>query len=337
MLKKRDLIDPFNRAISYLRISVTDRCDFRCTYCMSEKMKFLPKRDVLSLEELDQITSAFIELGVEKLRVTGGEPLVRKEILSFFKNASRHLKNAGLKELTLTTNGSQLDRYAQDLFDYGVRRVNVSLDTLNEKKFKLLTRLGDINKVIKGIMKAKSVGLKVKINFVALKNINEDELFQMLEWCENNQFDLTFIEVMPLGDFESEHRLDQYWSLMDLQSQIEKKWTIKNLDLSTGGPARYFQILETDQKIGFITPLSHNFCATCNRVRLTCTGELHTCLGQNNKTDLRDIVRRYPNDIEMLKHHIETAILKKPKAHSFSYDNDEVSGQLSRYMSHTGG
>ena len=337
MLKKRDLIDPFNRAISYLRISVTDRCDFRCTYCMSEKMKFLPKKDVLSLEELDQITSAFIELGVQKLRVTGGEPLVRKEILSFFKNASRHLKNGSLKELTLTTNGSQLDRYAQDLFNYGVRRVNVSLDTLNEKKFKLLTRLGDIDKVIKGIMKAKSVGLKVKINFVALKNVNEDELFQMLEWCENNQFDLTFIEVMPLGDFESEHRLDQYWSLMDLQSQIEQKWTLKNLDLNTGGPARYFQILETNQKIGFITPLSHNFCATCNRVRLTCTGELHTCLGQNNKTDLRDIVRRYPDDIEMLKHHIEAAIFKKPKAHSFSYDNDEVSGQLSRYMSHTGG
>ena len=198
---------------------------------MSEKMKFLPKRDVLSLEELDQITSAFIELGVQKLRVTGGEPLVRKEILSFFKTASRHLENGGLKELTLTTNGSQLDRYAQDLFNSGVRRVNVSLDTLNEKKFKLLTRLGDIDKVIKGIMQAKSVGLKVKINFVALKNVNEDELFQMLEWCERNQFDLTFIEVMPLGDFESEHRLDQYWSLMDLQSQIEQKWTLQNLSL----------------------------------------------------------------------------------------------------------
>ena len=337
MLKKRDLIDPFNRTISYLRVSVTDRCDFRCNYCMSEKMKFLPKKDVLSLEELNQITSAFIELGVHKLRVTGGEPLVRKDILGFFENASRHLHTGDLKELTLTTNGSQLDRYSEALFNYGVKRVNVSLDTLNEKKFKILTRLGDINKVISGIMKAKSVGLKVKINFVALKNVNDDELFQMLAWCEKNQFDITFIEVMPLGDFESEQRLDQYWSLMDLQSQIEKKWTLKSLDLNTGGPARYFQILETDQKIGLISPLSNNFCATCNRVRLTCTGELHTCLGQNNKSDLKDIVRRYPNDIEMLKHHIEAAIFKKPKAHSFSYDNDKVTGQLSRFMSHTGG
>ena len=337
MLKKRDLIDPFNRTISYLRVSVTDRCDFRCNYCMSEKMKFLPKKDVLSLEELNQITSAFIELGVHKLRVTGGEPLVRKDILGFFENASRYLQTGDLKELTLTTNGSQLARYSEALFKYGVRRVNVSLDTLNEKKFKILTRLGDINKVISGILKAKSVGLKVKINFVALKNVNDDELFQMLAWCKKNQFDITFIEVMPLGDFESEQRLDQYWSLMDLQSQIEKKWTLNSLDLNTGGPARYFQILETEQKIGLISPLSNNFCATCNRVRLTCTGELHTCLGQNNKTDLKDIVRRYPNDIEMLKHHIEAAIFKKPEAHSFSYDNDKVTGQLSRFMSHTGG
>lgn len=337
MLKKRELVDPFNRIISYLRISVTDRCDFRCTYCMPEKMKFLPKQDVLSLEELNQIAAAFIELGVQKIRVTGGEPLVRKEIINFFQNTSKYLESGKLKELTLTTNGSQLSRYAQDLYNCGVRRVNVSLDTLSEKKFKFLTKFGNLKNVLNGLMQAKSVGIKVKINFVALKDINENELFQMVEWCKKNDFDLTFIEVMPLGNFESEDRLTQYWSLADLKCQLERKWTLQSLQYSTGGPAKYYTITQTGQKIGFITPLSHNFCATCNRVRMTCTGELHMCLGQNDKTDLRTIVRNYPGDVEQLKHHIEAAIFRKPKAHSFSYDGNKVSGQLKRYMSHTGG
>ncbi len=337
MLKKRELVDPFNRTISYLRISVTDRCDFRCSYCMPEKMKFLPRSDILSLEELDLITSAFVELGVRKIRITGGEPLVRKDILKLFKRVSRHLKNDCLNELTLTTNGSQLGVHAQDLLDCGVKRINVSLDTLDQKKFKTLTRFGDLTKVIKGIMKAKDIGLKIKINFVALKNTNENELISMIEWCGKNQFDLTFIEVMPLGNFDRKDRLDEYWSLSNLRRRIEKNWTLNDLDFKTGGPAVYSRIMETGQKIGFITPLSHNFCATCNRVRMTCTGELHMCLGQNDKADLREVVRNHPGDLEKVKNCIETAILRKPKSHSFSYEGNTVSGQLERYMSHTGG
>ncbi len=337
MLKKRELIDPFNRKISYVRVSVTDRCDFRCSYCMPEKMQFLPKKDVLSLEELNQIAAAFISLGVEKIRVTGGEPLVRKEILNFFEKTGTYLETGHLKELTITTNGSQLERYAEQLFEFGVRRVNVSLDTLDAEKFKVLTRFGRLQNVIKGIMKAKEVGLKIKINFVALKKINETELFDMLNWCDRNGLDLTFIEVMPLGNFKAEHRLSHYWSLMDLQNDIKSRFTLKAIDESSGGPAKYFRVQETGQKIGFITPLSHNFCGTCNRVRITCTGELHMCLGQKNKTDLREIVRSYPGDIEAIKIQIEKAILQKPQSHSFSYQHNKVTGQLNRYMSHTGG
>ena len=304
---------------------------------MPEKMQFLPKKDVLSLEELNQIAAAFISLGVEKIRVTGGEPLVRKEIIDFFRNTGKYLAAGHLKELTITTNGSQLERYAEQLFQFGVRRVNVSLDTLNAEKFKILTRFGKLEKVVKGIMKAKEIGLKIKINFVALKKVNEVELFDILTWCHKNDFDLTFIEVMPLGNFKAEHRLSHYWSLIDLQTDIKNRFTLENIAESSGGPAKYFRILETGQKIGFITPLSHNFCGTCNRVRVTCTGELHMCLGQNNKTDLRKVVRSYPGNIEALKSHIEKAILQKPEAHSFSYRDDRVSGQLNRYMSHTGG
>ena len=272
------LIDPFQRAIRYLRISVTDRCDFRCVYCMSENMTFLPKKELLTLEELDRLCTAFIGLGVEKLRVTGGEPLVRRGIMTFFESMSRHLESGALKELTLTTNGSQLSRFADDLFAAGVRRVNVSLDTLNEQKFAEITRWGRLPQVMKGIEAARRAGLRVKINTVALKDFNEDELFSLVEWCAREDLDLTFIEVMPMGDIGNEDRLDQYWRLTDLRSRLAARFTLTDLAERTGGPARYVRLEESGQKIGFITPLSHNFCESCNRVRLTCTGEIYTCL-----------------------------------------------------------
>ena len=274
MIKYPPLIDPFNRKINYLRVSVTDRCDFRCVYCMSEKMQFLPKKDLLTLEELDKICSVFIEMGITKLRITGGEPLVRRNILSFFKSISRHLITGDLKELTLTTNGSQLKKFARPLFDLGVKRVNVSLDTLDPEKFKRITRWGKLDQVLDGIQEAKEAGLAIKINKVALKKTNQDELNKFIKWCGDEGFDLTFIEVMPMGDFGEEDRLDQYWSLKDLREELDKKWTLKDLSLNTGGPARYSEISETGQKVGFITPLTHNFCESCNRVRMTCTGQL---------------------------------------------------------------
>jgi cyclic pyranopterin phosphate synthase len=330
------LIDPFARAISYLRVSVTDRCDFRCVYCMSENMTFLPKKELLTLEELDRMCSTFIRMGVEKLRITGGEPLVRRDIMTFFRAMTRHLDTGRLKELTLTTNGSQLQRFATDLRDAGVRRVNVSLDTLDEKKFAEITRWGRLPQVLKGIDAAQAAGLRVKINAVALKGFNEDELFDLQEWCASRDMDLTFIEVMPMGDLGNEDRLDQYWSLKDLRARLAERFTLIDLAERTGGPARYVQLQETGQKIGFITPLTHNFCESCNRVRLTCTGELYMCLGQEDMADLRAPLRASSDDA-MLEDAIRAAIERKPKGHDFDYSRQKVDGQVSRHMSHTGG
>lgn len=330
------LIDPFNRAITYLRVSVTDRCDFRCVYCMSENMNFLPKADLLTLEELDKMCTAFISQGVEKLRITGGEPLVRRNIMEFFNSISRHLKTGALKELTLTTNGSQLHRFAEQLAEIGIKRINVSLDTLNEEKFSQITRWGRLVQVLKGIDAALAAGIKIKINTVALKDFNEDELEKIVKWCANRKMDLTFIEVMPMGDIGNENRLNQYWPLSDLRKRLTKTWTLKDTDEQTGGPARYVRVYETGQKIGFITPMTHNFCESCNRVRLTCTGELFQCLGQEDQVDLRKVLRKN-SEIEPLLEAIHNAISKKPKGHDFDYSRQSISGQMSRHMSHTGG
>jgi len=330
------LIDPFNRTITYLRVSVTDRCDFRCVYCMSENMNFLPKADLLTLEELDKMCSAFISQGVEKLRITGGEPLVRRNIMKFFESISRHLKTGDLKELTLTTNGSQLHRFAEKLSEIGIKRINVSLDTLNEQKFSKITRWGRLSQVLKGIDAALAAGIKIKINTVALKDFNEDELEEIVQWCANHKMDLTFIEVMPMGDIGNENRLNQYWPLSDLRKKLSETWTLYDTDEQTGGPARYVRLNETGQKIGFITPMTHNFCESCNRVRLTCTGELYQCLGQEDQVDLRKILRNH-SDTEPLIQAIHNAILKKPKGHDFDYSRQSISGQMTRHMSHTGG
>ncbi len=328
------LIDPFARAITYLRVSVTDRCDFRCTYCMSEHMTFLPKAELLSLEELDRLCTAFVDLGVKKLRITGGEPLVRRGIMTFFEGMGRHLATGALDELTLTTNGSQLRRFAQPLADAGVRRVNVSLDTLDEKKFADVTRWGRFAQVMDGIDAAMEAGLKVKINAVALKGVNDDEVEKMVEWCHARAMDLTFIEVMPMGD--DIDRLDQYWSLKDLRARLEQSWQLVDIPYKTGGPARYVRVEETGGRIGFITPLSHNFCESCNRVRLTCTGQLYMCLGQDDDADLRKVLRASDDDA-VLHDAIRRAIDRKPKGHDFDYSRQKVAGEMGRHMSHTGG
>ena len=328
------LIDPFQRKISYVRVSVTDRCDFRCSYCMSEDMNFLPKKDVLSLEELDRLCNTFIDLGVKKLRITGGEPLVRKNIMQLFHNLGRKIGH-GLEELTLTTNGSQLARYAKDLFDNGVRRINVSLDSLDKDKFKKITRIGDFDKVINGIMVAKATGLKIKINTVALKGINENEILNLVNWCGENKFALTFIEVMPMGEI-GEKRSDQYMPLTDVKSLIQTKYSITKDSLRTGGPARYVHCHETDQKIGFITPHTDNFCELCNRVRISCTGEMYMCLGQQDKADLKSPLRKSEND-QLLKDVIYEAILRKPKGHDFVIKRKENEQFVPRHMNVTGG
>ncbi len=333
------LIDPFARAITYLRVSVTDRCDFRCVYCMSEHMTFLPKKELLTLEELDRLCTNFIDLGVRKLRVTGGEPLVRKNILWFFERMGRHLGvngGTGLDELTVTTNGSQLKKMAQPLYDLGVRRVNVSLDTLDKAKFQEITRWGRLDQVLEGIEAALTAGLRVKINTVALKGTNDDELERLVEWCRDWGMDLTFIEVMPMGDMGEEDRLDQYWSLEDVRAKMAEHWTLTETNEQTGGPGRYVRLEETGQRIGFITPLSHNFCESCNRVRLTCTGQLYMCLGQDDDADLRQVLRASEDDAP-LHSAIREAITRKPKGHDFDYSRQRVDGQVGRHMSVTGG
>ena len=331
------LIDPFARAITYLRVSVTDRCDFRCVYCMSENMTFLPKKELLTLEELDRMCSTFIGLGVEKLRITGGEPLVRKRTMTFFDGMTRHLEAGTLKELTLTTNGSQLEKYADDLYAAGVRRVNISLDTLDDQKFADITRWGRLPQVLRGVDAALKAGLKVKINAVALKGFNEPELASITKWCADLGLDLTWIEVMPMGDIGNEDRLGQYWSLKDVRAEYAKHYTVTDLAERTGGPARYVRLEETGQKIGFITPLSHNFCESCNRVRITCTGEIYLCLGQEDMADLRAPLRDHPDTNAPLEDAIRAAIAMKPKGHDFDYSRQTLDGQMPRHMSHTGG
>ncbi len=332
----QSLIDPFARPISYLRVSVTDRCDFRCNYCMAENMTFLPKKELLTLEELDRLCSTFVAMGVEKLRITGGEPLVRREIMTFFRAMSRHLDSGALKELTLTTNGSQLRKFAHELAECGVRRVNVSLDTLDADKFARVTRWGRLSQVLDGIAAAQDAGLRVKINAVALKDVNEEELFSLVDWCAAGDMDLTFIEVMPMGDMGEADRLDQYWSLDDVRAKLATRFTLTDLAERTGGPARYVRLEETGSKLGFITPLSHNFCESCNRVRLTCTGELYMCLGQEDMADLRAPLRESSGNTA-LEDAIRAAISRKPKGHDFDYSRQRIGGQVSRHMSHTGG
>ncbi len=300
-------------------------------------MQFLPKKELLTLEELDRMCSTFVDLGVKKLRITGGEPLVRRDIMTFFQSMSRHLESGALEELTLTTNGSQLARFAQPLYDAGVRRVNISLDTLDEEKFARVTRWGRLAQVLKGVDAAQAAGLKVKINAVALKDFNEDELITMTQWCASRDIALTWIEVMPMGDLGNEDRVGQYWSLKDLRHQLAQHYTLTELSERTGGPARYVRLEETGQKIGFITPLTHNFCESCNRVRLTCTGELYLCLGQEDMADLRAPLRNNPKDDAPLQEAIHKAIGLKPKGHDFDYSRQKADGQVTRHMSHTGG
>ena len=330
------MIDPFGRHITYLRVSVTDRCDFRCVYCMAEDMTFLPKAEVLSLEELDRLCSAFVRLGVKKLRLTGGEPLVRKNILFLFRALSRHLESGALEELTLTTNGSQLAKYADELRSLGVRRVNVSVDTLDPQKFTAITRWGRLDKVQEGLAAAKAAGLQIKINAVALKGVNEDEIDDLVAWCGREGFDLTLIEVMPMGDIGGEMRLDQYLPLSVARARLSQKWTLDEIDYRTGGPARYVRVRETGGRLGFITPLTHNFCESCNRVRVTCTGTLYMCLGQEDAADLRAPLRASTSDA-LLEAAIHEAIARKPKGHDFVIDRRHTRPAVGRHMSVTGG
>jgi cyclic pyranopterin phosphate synthase len=330
------LIDPFDRAINYLRVSVTDRCDFRCAYCMSEDMTFLPKAEILSLEELDRLCSAFVRLGVRKLRMTGGEPLVRRDIMHLFRALSRHLRTGDLDELTVTTNGSQLSKYAAELAEIGVRRVNVSIDTLDPHKFAAITRWGKFDRVMAGLEAAKDAGLAVKINCVALRGVNDDEFDRLVAWCGDEGFDLTFIEVMPMGEVGSETRLDQYLPLSMVRAQLAQSWTLDEIDHRTGGPARYMRCRETGGRIGFITPLTHNFCESCNRVRLTCTGTLFMCLGQEDAADLRAPLRMSDDD-DLLTTAIREAITRKPKGHDFLIDRRQRRPAVPRHMSVTGG
>ena len=329
------MVDPFGRTIRYLRVSVTDRCDLRCFYCMSEDMTFLPKEDLLTLEELDRLCSAFIAKGVRKIRLTGGEPLVRRNVMSLVRSLSRHLSSGALDELTLTTNASQLARFAGELRDCGVRRVNVSLDTLDAQKFRAITRWGDLDKVLAGIEAARDAGLAVKINAVALKNMNEEEIPSLMEWAHGKGMALTLIEVMPMGDI-GEGRIDQYVPLSLLRARLAKHYTLTDLDDDTGGPARYVRVAETGGKLGFITPMTHNFCESCNRVRITCTGTLHTCLGHEDASDLRKPLRASP-DNDLLSAAIDRAIGLKPKGHDFIIDRRHNRPSVSRHMSVTGG
>ena len=328
------LIDPYNRPVNYLRVSVTDRCDFRCQYCMSEKMKFLPKKDLLSLQELERICISFIKLGTKKIRITGGEPLVRKNVMQLFHNLGKYIDTKELKELTLTTNGSQLSKYASDLFNFGVRRVNVSIDTLDPSKFFSLTRRGSLSKVLDGIEAAKKAGLSVKINTVALKENNEDELTEILKWAHNNDCDMTIIETMPLGEIDYD-RTDQFLPISKVKENISKQFTLIKSSHYTGGPSRYFDVKETGKRIGFITPLTHNFCELCNRVRLTCTGKLYMCLGQNDSADFKKAARS-ENWESSLNEAITEAISRKPKGHDFVIRRKQEPS-VNRHMSVTGG
>ncbi len=329
------LVDPFQRQVTYLRVSVTDRCDFRCVYCMSEHMSFLPKKELLSLEELDRLCSAFVSLGVRKLRISGGEPLVRRGIMTLIHRLGRHLKTGALDELTITTNASQLERYAVELVDCGVKRINVSLDSLDAEKFLAITRWGKFDKVMAGIEAARAAGLRVKINTVALKGVNDGEIENIVRWCGEKDMDLTFIETMPMGEIDG-NRSDQYLPLSQVRAQLEKLWILEESDHVSGGPARYVNLRETGQRVGFITPLSHNFCESCNRVRLTCTGTLYMCLGQEDAADLRAPLRAGEDDAGVITA-IREAIARKPKGHDFAIDPSRPAPAVARHMSVTGG
>ena len=334
-LPSSELIDPFGRPVTYLRVSVTDRCDFRCVYCMSEHMTFLPKRDLLSLEELDRLCSAFVAKGVAKLRITGGEPLVRKNIMWLFKALSRHLDSGQLEELTLTTNGSQLPRYANDLKACGVERINISLDTLKPDLFKAITRWGDFNTVMDGVEAAEKAGIRLKFNAVALKGVNEDEFEEMVRFAHGRGADLTLIETMPLGDIDGD-RTDQYLPLSIVRARLMDRFTLEDIDYKTGGPARYVRVKETGGRIGFITPMTHNFCESCNRFRLTCTGTLYMCLGRDDAADLRAPLRANVDDAALYDA-IDAAIAKKPKGHDFIIERGRNKPAVARHMSVTGG
>ncbi|MDA0764398.1 MAG: GTP 3',8-cyclase MoaA [Proteobacteria bacterium] len=331
---KNKLIDPFGREINYLRVSVTDRCDFRCTYCMSEDMQFLPKKDVLSLEEIEEICKSFMKLGTRKIRLTGGEPLVRKGIMQVINNLGKEV-GKGLDELTITTNGSQLETKAEELFKAGVRRINVSLDHLDPIKFKEITRWGDLDKVKAGLKIAKEIGLKIKINTVAISEFNEYHLADILNWCGEENFDMTIIEVMPMGDIGKDKRYGQYLPLSKVRSELEKTFTLTDIPERTSGPARYVSVKETGRNLGFITPLTHNFCESCNRVRLTCTGTLYMCLGQDDNADLKTVLRE--KGPEALENAIRHAIGRKPKGHDFEISRQSSNVSVNRHMSLTGG
>ena len=331
----KPLIDPYGRAIEYLRVSVTDRCDFRCVYCMAENMTFLPKADLLSLEELEMVCRRFMAVGTRKIRLTGGEPLVRRNIMHLIDNLGAEVGRGNLDEITVTTNGSQLHKMADDLYRAGMRRVNISIDTLDADKFKQITRWGDLNKVMDGIDAARSAGLAIKLNAVALKGFNDDELGDMVAWCGEMGVDMTIIEVMPMGDIGSENRVDQYLPVSLVRANLAKRFTLTDLDYRSGGPARYVEVKETGRKLGFITPLSHNFCESCNRVRLTCTGMLYMCLGQDDSADLSAALRQH--GVEGLDAAIVEAIGRKPKGHDFIIDRRHSAPAVSRHMSVTGG
>ncbi|MFC4623866.1 GTP 3',8-cyclase MoaA [Daeguia caeni] len=329
------MIDPFGRVVSYLRVSVTDRCDFRCTYCMAEHMTFLPKQDLLTLEELDRLCTAFIHKGVRKLRLTGGEPLVRKNVMHLIRQLARHLESGALEELTLTTNGSQLARFADELAQLGIKRINVSLDTLDPDKFRAITRWGDLSRVLEGIDAAQRAGIHIKINTVALKNFNQAEIPDILRWAHGRGMDLTLIETMPLGEID-EDRTEQYLPLSEVRAALGRQFTLEDIAYRTGGPARYLTVKETGGRLGLITPLTHNFCESCNRVRLTCTGKLYMCLGQNDEADLRKVLRAGDDD-RLLSDAIDKAIARKPKGHDFVIDREHLRPAVARHMSMTGG
>jgi cyclic pyranopterin phosphate synthase len=335
MHQQPPMIDPFGRGITYLRVSVTDRCDFRCTYCMAEDMTFLPKKDLLTLEELDRLCTVFVEKGVRKLRLTGGEPLVRKNVMHLIRQLGRHLDSGALDELTLTTNGSQLARHAAELADCGVRRINVSMDTLDPAKFREITRWGDIDKVLRGIDAAQEAGIKVKINAVALKDFNDREIPDLMRWAHGRGMDLTLIETMPMGEIDAD-RTDQYLPLSQMRASLEESFTLTDIPYKTGGPARYVEVEETGGRLGFITPMTHNFCESCNRVRLTCTGTLYMCLGQEDAADLRAPLRASEGN-ELVSDAIDQAIGRKPKGHDFVIDRLTSRPAVSRHMSVTGG
>jgi cyclic pyranopterin phosphate synthase len=335
ILETTTMIDPFGRTITYLRVSVTDRCDLRCVYCMSEDMTFLPKGDLLSLEELDRVCSAFIDLGVRKLRLTGGEPLVRKNVISLVQALGRHLRSGALDELTLTTNGTQLATHAEALRAAGVKRINISLDSLDPARFKTITRWGDQARVMDGIRAAQAAGLKIKINTVAMRGVNEDEFDDLVAWCGREGFDLVFIETMPMGEITGD-RTDHYLPLSLVRARLARRWTLGAIPDTTGGPARYTRCAETGGRVGFITPLTHNFCESCNRVRLTCTGTLYMCLGQEDAADLRAPLRSSESNDNLIAA-IHEAIGRKPKGHDFVIDRRHNKPAVSRHMNVTGG